>query len=134
MADHKPGIQQSESNGWDDEEVHCGDAVFVILKERLPPLALIVIRPSLWESSRDRGEANRDSKLREFRLDLSGSPAVLIRKPTNQGLNLNWNRRPAGSALRNGSPVEPETLSMPADHGVGLNEDPDLSPSRPHPR
>ena len=44
VADHKPGVQQSEPNGGDDQEVHRGDAVPVIAKKGLPALALIVIR------------------------------------------------------------------------------------------
>ena len=72
----------------DDDEVHRGDAVPVVANKRLPSLALIVIGISLWEISRDGAEADRDPELLEFRLDLSGAPAVLIREPTDQGLNL----------------------------------------------
>ncbi len=35
------------------------------------------------------------------------------------------------SALRDRSPVQPESLAMPADDGFGLNDDQDLFPSRP---
>ena len=49
----------------------------------------------------------------------------------NKGLHLNWNRRSTGTALRNGSPVQPKALSVPADDGVGLDDDQDLFPSRP---
>jgi len=88
VSDDEPGVQQPEPSSRDDQEVHCGDAVPVIVKERPPPLALIMVRLSLWEIPRDCGEANRDPKLREFSPDLSGSPAVLIRESTNEGLHL----------------------------------------------
>jgi len=67
----------------------------VIVKERPPPLALIVVRISLRESSRDRGEADRDPEFFEFSPNLSGAPAVLIGESTNEDPNLSWNRRGA---------------------------------------
>ena len=47
VADHKPDVQQAEPNGGNDDEIHRSDAVSVIVKERLPALALIVIGISL---------------------------------------------------------------------------------------
>ena len=48
VTDHEPRIQKSESNCGDDQEVHRGDAMPVIAKERPPPLALTVVRIALW--------------------------------------------------------------------------------------
>jgi hypothetical protein len=47
VADHEPGVQQAEPNSGDDDEVHRGDAVFVIAKKRLPALPLVVVPISL---------------------------------------------------------------------------------------
>jgi hypothetical protein len=121
-------------NSGDDQEVHRCDAVSVIVKKRLPSLALIVVRISLREISRDSREADRDPKFFEFSPDLSGAPAVLACESTNEGLHLSWNRRPSGSAFRDRSPVQPESLAMPADDSVGLNDEQDLFPFRPAPR
>ena len=88
MADHEPGLQQVEPNGGDDEKIHRGDTVAVVAKKRLPSLALIVIGILLWEISGDGGEAHGEAQLFEFGLDHSGTPPVLIRESTNQGLNL----------------------------------------------
>ncbi len=131
VTDHKPGVQQSEPNGGDEQEVHRGDAVAVIAEECPPPLAMTMVRISFRESSRDSRKADRDPKLREFSPDLSGAPAVLVCESTNEGLHLSWNRRSSGSALRDRSPIQPEALSMPPDHSFGLNDDQDLFPSRP---
>ena len=35
------------------------------------------------------------------------------------------------TGFRNGSPVEPKTLAVPADHGVGLHDNECVFPSRP---
>ena len=78
VADHKPDVQQVEPNGGDDDEVHRGDAVLVIAKKRLPPLAPVVVRVSLWKISRDGGEADPKAELLEFRLDLSSAPTILV--------------------------------------------------------
>jgi len=132
VPDHEPGIQQSEPNGGDDEAVHRGDTMLVIVKGRPPPLALIMVRISLREISRDGGQADGDPKLRELGPNLSGAPAILICESTNEHLHLSRNRRPSGSALRDRSPVEPEILGVPADDGFGLNDDQDLFPLGAH--
>jgi hypothetical protein len=129
VADHKPDVQQAEPNGGDDDEVHRGDAVFVIAKKRLPALALVAVRISLREISRDGGDADGETQLLEFRSDFSGSPTVLIRESTNQGLNLWRDWRSSKPACRNGSPVEPKTLTVPTDDCVGLDDDQDLFPT-----
>ena len=111
---------------------HRGDTMLVIVKERPPPLALIMVRISLREISRDGGQTDGDPKLRELGPNLSGAPAILICESANEHLHLSRNRRPSGSALRDRSPVEPETLAVPADDGFGLNDDQDLFPPGPH--
>ena len=77
VADHEPGVQQSEPDRGNDQEVHRDDAMAVIAKEGPPPLALIMVRISLREISRDGGKADGNPKLLEFAPDLSGAPAVL---------------------------------------------------------
>ena len=97
--------------------------MLVIAKKRLPALALILVGTSLREIPRDSGEADPESELIEFCLDLSSPPSVLIGESTNEGLYLNGNRRSPGAALRDRSSVQLESLSMPAGDGFGLNDD-----------
>ena len=132
VVDYKPGVQQSEPNGRDHEKVHCGNPMPVIVKKRLPPLALMVVGISLREISRDGGKPNRDPKLRKFSPDLSGAPAVLSCESANEGLYVSRNGRTPGSAPRNRSPVEAESLAMPSDDGLGLNDDQNIFPPGPH--
>jgi hypothetical protein len=103
VTDHEPGVQLAEPDGGDDDEVHRGDAVLVIAKKRLPALALLVVRVSLWKISRDRGEAHGEAQLLEFRLDLSGTPTVLTRESTNESLQFDRNGRSPRTAFRNGA-------------------------------
>ena len=62
VADHEPRVQELEPSGGDDQEVHRGDTMLVVSKKRFPALALIMVRLSIWEISRDCGEANRNPK------------------------------------------------------------------------
>ena len=87
VTDHEPGVQQVKSNRRDDDEIHRGDAVPVIAKESLPPLALIAVGISLREISRNGCEADRDSELLEFCSNLPSTQTVLIRESTNEGLH-----------------------------------------------
>ncbi len=87
--------------------------------------------PGVQQAELDGGEAHGEAQLFEFGLDLSGTPAVLIRKSTNQGLHFERDGRSTGTALRNGSPVQPETLAVPTDDGVWLDDDQGLFPTRP---
>ena len=41
--------------------------------------------------------------------------------------------RPSGPASGKGSPVEAEALAVPADHGLGLDDDQNSLPARPEP-
>jgi hypothetical protein len=106
----------------------------MIPKERAPALTLISVGISLWEISRDRGEANEDPELLEFALNLSGSPAVLVGESLNERSYLSRDRGPTRSGLRDRAPLESESLAMPSGHSVGLNDDQDLFPPRPDPR
>ena len=99
MTDHKPGIQQTKLNGGDHQEVHRRDAMLMIAKKRLPALALVVVRVSLREIPRDGGEADPESELFEFCLDLSSPPSALIGESSDEGLYLNGNRRSPRTAL-----------------------------------
>ena len=88
VTDHKPGVQESEPSGRNDQEIHRGDVVPVIAEKRPPSVALIMVRLSLREISRDGGQADGDSELSEFSADLSGAPTVLSCESTNEGLHL----------------------------------------------
>ena len=53
-----------------------------------PALAMILVRISLREVSRDAGEADRNPKLLEFSPDLSGASALLGCESPNERLHL----------------------------------------------
>jgi hypothetical protein len=79
MVDREPDVQQSESHGGNDEEVHPSDHVLVIAEEGRPALLLAGISLLLGEVPRDRRKAYSDAELRQLCLDLPRTPAVLSR-------------------------------------------------------
>ncbi len=84
VSDHEPDVQDPESDGRNDQEVHRRKLVPMIPKERAPSLALIAVWISIREISRDRGEANEDPELLEIGVNLSSAPAVLVRDSANE--------------------------------------------------
>jgi len=99
VSDHEPDVQEPESDGWNDQEVHRRDPVPVIPKEGAPSLALIAVGISFREISRDRGEANEDSELLELGVNLSSAPAILVGESPNECSRLSRNRGPTRSGL-----------------------------------
>jgi len=105
----------------------------LIAKERHPALSLSLIRRPPWQIPRDGGETYGQSELLEFGVNLPCSPAILQGETTNEGLHFLRHPRSPRTALRDPSPIESESLVMPTDHRVRLDNDQDLFPSRPEP-
>ena len=131
VIDDEPDVQQLEAHGGDDAEVHRCDGVLVVSEERHPALATARIRRAFREISRDRRQADGEAELRELALDLPRPPAVLERKAGDQLSHFLRDARPPGPASGKGSLVEAEALAMPADHGLGLDDDQYFLPARP---
>jgi hypothetical protein len=76
---------------------------------------------------------NAEAELQKLAVDLGSTPhRILFRHAANQGLNLGGDlRSTARACTRAPSPVEPEPGSMPAHHGVRLNNDEGRCPTRP---
>lgn len=77
VIDDEPCIQQLESNGRNDEELHARNHVPVISEEGGPALPFLLVGSSLREIARDGGEAHGEAELLEIGLDLSCPPSVL---------------------------------------------------------
>ena len=105
----------------------------MVPQEGPPALRFLANGASFWEISRDRGKTHPQAELLEFGVDLPRSPGVLGSEPMNESLHLRRDAWSAGTALRDPPPVESESLAVPPDHGVGLDDDQDLPPAGPEP-
>ena len=95
-------------------------------EKRFPALALVLVQVSLREMPTDGGEAHGETQLFEFSLDLSGAPIVLLRESTNGSLHFDWDRMSSETGPRNESPIQSESVAVPADDRFGLDDDQDL--------
>ncbi len=133
MVNYEPNRQQTKSHDRDDEEVHRRDSVLVIVQESDPALLLASIGCSLWVITRDGCETDFEAELLEFTVNLSSTPAILVRQSTNECLQLAGDRRSPGPRLRDGPPIEAEPLAVLANHCFRFDEDDGVFPARPEP-
>jgi hypothetical protein len=72
-----------------------------------------------------------EDPLGELALDLPGSPVILESKAPDQLSCFLRDARPPGPASGKSSPEEEKALAVPADHGLGLDDDKDFLPAKP---
>ncbi len=95
----------------------------MIAEKRHPTLLLTGIGCSYREVTRDGCEADGETGLLKFGVDLTCTPVVLPCHPTNECLPLLRDRRSPWTTLRNGPPIQEETLAVPANDGIRLDDD-----------
>ena len=73
----------------------------------------------------DRGQRNFDAKLEQLAVDSRRAPqGVVLAHPPNELANVERDRRPSGAArARFPSPVPAKSVPVPADDGLGLEND-----------
>ena len=131
MVDGEPYVEQLEADSRHDEEVHSGDHVAVIPQEGDPALLGARIGFGLRQVARDRGATYLNPELRQLGLDLPSAPTILGCHPDDQSPGLLRHGRSARSGPRDPAPVASESLAMPPDHGLRLDDDESASPLRP---
>jgi hypothetical protein len=129
----EPHIEKSKSHSRDHEEVHRRDCVLMIAKKRHPSLLLTGVGCSFREATRDACEADGEFELLELGVDFTSTPTILVGQPTNECLQFSRDRRSPWTTLRNGPPVQEETLAVSANHGVRLDDHERVFPARPEP-
>ena len=119
--DHQ-AVEQLERDSAYDEEVQRSDARNVIAQESLPTLGR-------WSPAPDHIPADGrfsdfDSKHQQFAVDPRCTPQrVLAAHPPNKRSNLTINSWTAADVAELPAPVGAEPASMPADHGLRLDDD-----------
>jgi hypothetical protein len=131
VAKHNEAVQQAETHGRNDKEVNGCDILDVVVEEGSPSLRrrFAITRHVPCH----RRFSDHVSKQMKLGLDARGAPRWILPghlpdQIANLGVNP-WPANPGGSGLP--SPVEPETLPMPTDDRVGLDNDENRPPSLP---
>ena len=96
-----------------------------------PSLALISFGFSIREVPRGRGQADANPQLLQFGLDPSGPPRILRRHSDDEFPDLGGDSGTPRTGPRNRAPVQAKSIPVPADHGLGLDDDEGASPVWP---
>ncbi len=125
-------VQQLKSNGRHDEEIDGRDIMDVVLKECTPGLGRRFAMPE--HVLRHGRLVHRVAEQRQLRLNPRRSPrGVLPRHAPDQATDLCVDLWTPGLAARLPTPVEPEAVAVPANHGVWLDDQHARTPVRPEP-
>ena len=133
-AQHHEHEQQLERDRWHDREVHSHHIAKMVLQERSPSLRGR-LRLS-GEVLRDGRLRQRESQLEELAMDPRCTPrgvCLMHLQDELSNLGIDWrSARAQRSALP--APVESESLAVPPDDGLRLNDHEGLTPSGPEAR
>jgi len=135
MGDEEEHEERVEGNGLHGEEVGGPNVWCVIAEEGAPGLRR---RAAVGDAAvaADRFSTDLEAQLSELTLNPHAPPAgVLASEALNEQSELwgeAWPTRSAASALP--GPVASLASAVPADYGVGLDEDERGAPGRPDPR
>ena len=131
QAQHHEYKQQSEGHRRHHGEVDCDSLRKMIAEERAPSLGRWFSLS--WQVLRDGRLGGCDPELEEFAVNSRRTPGGIGPVHLKDELSdFVGDRRPAGpvrSALP--TPIEAETLPVPAEDGLRLNEDESATPSGP---
>src|ERR1700747_3761175 len=120
MAHDEQSIEQPKRDRRHDEEVHCGNALSMVAKERLPSLRGRAPPPRHMLGH--AGLADVDAELEKLSMEARRSPqrvsdAHLAEQPANFQ-RYGW---AAAAAPRFHAPIQSETGAVPTDPGVRLH-------------
>ena len=117
MSHNQQAIEQPERDCRHHEQVHRGDPVSMITKERFPSLR--GRRPPPCHIFGHASLTDIDAQLEQFTVNPRRSPSlVLDAHLTDQVANFQWHDWATAAASRLPAPVQSETCPMPTDHGV----------------
>ena len=132
VLDDEKAVQQFECHGWHGEEVEGSDYLAMVLEKAQPTLARVAPATNSPKIPGHTSFRDDEAELLQFSVDLGGSPIrVFFGQASDQAADFIGNLRPPTARSRAPSPVETETLAMPADDGFRFDEDEDVGPAGP---
>ena len=132
VLDDEEAVQQLEGHRRHGEEVEGDDHLAMILEKRKPAFARVAAAPNPSQIAGHGPFRDDEAELLQFSVDLGGSPVrVLFGQATDQTPDLLGDLRPAAARPGSPTPVETKTGAVPADDGLGLDDDEDVGPAGP---
>ena len=97
-----------------------------------PPFAWVTAAVESSKIASDGPFGDDEAELLKFAVNLGGSPTrILCREAQDQRPDLFGDSRPAAAGPRSPTPVQPKTDPVPADDGLGLDDDQNIGPAGP---
>jgi hypothetical protein len=134
MRDHEEAVKHAKCDGRHGEEVHCGDRSTVVAQEGCPTFRWLSDPGRLSRPAQDRSLGDFVSKHLQLAMDTRRTPGVVLNYHAKDEFAQRLPYRfPAGSGVgtRDPFPVQLESGAMPANHGLGLHNDKNPSPTGP---
>src|SRR6202030_970825 len=130
VLDGEKAVKQPECHRRYGEEIEGHDHLAMISQECEPALGWIAPPANTLKIPSHSSFRDVEAELPQLAVDLRSTPVqILFRHAANQSANLSGSLRPTARACtRTPSPVEPKSSSVPAHHGVRLNNDEGLGP------
>src|SRR5262249_30865024 len=115
------GIEQAETNGRHDEQIHGGDLRRVITQESPPSLAW---RPTSFDHVLGNARLRHlKSELKQLTMNARRSPKrVFHAHLPDQGAQLRADLRPPSPRAGSPTPIAAKAGSMPTNNGLRLND------------
>jgi hypothetical protein len=130
--DYEKAVEQLEGNSRHREKVESNDDLAVILEEGQPQLARVATALTPPKTASDGSFRDDEAELLKFTVDFGDFPTrILRRQAPDQRPDLLRDSWPAATGPGTPAPVQPKTGPVPADDGVGLDDDEDVGPAGP---
>jgi hypothetical protein len=118
QPDEDEGIEQIETDGWNNEQVHGGNVRRVVTQEG--PASLAGWRPSLDHVLGDAGLSDLKSELEQFAVNARRTPKrILHAHPPDQHAQLRFDPRSPSQWARLPTPVAAKAGPVPTHESLG---------------
>jgi hypothetical protein len=134
VPDHEETIQKPEGQRGHGKEIHGGDRLPMIGKEREPaPGRIATAWPQPSKISGNRAFGDGEAEFQQFPVDLWRAPVrILNRHAADESPHLFAHLWPTAARPGSPAPVQPKTRPMPCDHFRRLHDDQNIRPARPN--
>ncbi len=136
MGNHEEAIEHAEGQRGHSEEVHRGNRFAMVAQKRCPTLGWLGISGSFAHPTKHGPFRNIEAQHSEFAMDPRRTPGAILGYHTEDQLTQFRARRLSsnyGMFAREPFPIHLEAGTMPTHDSVWLDQDQNLSPSRPQP-
>jgi hypothetical protein len=132
VLDNEEAVEQLEGHGRHGEEVESDDHLAVVLEEGKPLLTWVPAALDAPEIPSNGPSGDDEAEFLKFAVDFGGSPTrILRRQAPDQRPEFFSSLLPTSARSGTPTPVQPKTRAVPADDGLGLDDDQDVGPTGP---